>query len=287
MPADENIGTDLRARHRATQPRRHHQSVAKPRPRLPPGHHRRRRTRTTRHRARRVRRNGQAHALPSRTRHGRSQRLMRKPSVQPRATPRACPRSGRCRPGRQSHAKSHETTRRSGDRATADLQKTARRHHGAGRHRGRPNRNTTENQPGTVRSCRRGPGRRARHRPQRSGRQRTRALRHHRHGQARRTRTQLRIRRGPHLRGGTGGRGHQRHDPQPCRHQNGHHPAARMPIRHHGRRRTYIVADRWRTAPRRQGRPARTQTRIARSLLRTVGGKLGIPSPAQGPPRGR
>ena len=33
--------------------------------------------------------------------------------------------------------------------------------------------------------------------------------------------------------------------------------------------------------------PARTQTRIARSLLRTVGGKLGIPSPAQGPPRGR
>ena len=91
-------------------------------------------------------------------RHGRSQRLMRKPSVQPRATPRACPRSGRCRPGRQSHAKSHETTRRSGDRATTDLQKTARRHHGAGRHRGRPNRNTTENQPGTVRSCRRGPG---------------------------------------------------------------------------------------------------------------------------------
>ncbi len=72
-----------------------------------------------------------------------------------------------------------------------------------------PTRNTTENQPGTVRSCRRGPGRRARHRPQRSGRQRTRALRHHRHGQARRTRTQLRIRRGPHLRGGTGGRGHQ------------------------------------------------------------------------------
>ncbi len=49
-----------------------------------------------------------------------------------------------------------------------------------------PNRNPTENQPGTVRSCRRGPGRRARHRPQRSGRQRTRALRHHRHGQARR-----------------------------------------------------------------------------------------------------
>ena len=40
------------------------------------------------------------------------------------------------------------------------------------------------------------PWKRARHRPQRSGRQRTCAFRHHRHGQARRTRTQLRIRRG-------------------------------------------------------------------------------------------
>ena len=171
MPADENIGTDLRARHRATQPRRHHQSVAKPRPRLPPGHHRRRRTRTTRHRARRVRRNGQAHALPPRTRHGRSQRLMRKPSVQPCPAARTCARSGRCRPCRQPHAESLETPCGGGDCLATDLQETACRHHGAGHHRGRSHRNPAENQPGIVRPCRRGLGRRARHRPQRSGRQ--------------------------------------------------------------------------------------------------------------------
>ena len=166
MPADENIGTDLRARHRATQPRRHHQSVAKPRPRLPPGHHRRRRTRTTRHRARRVRRNGQAHALPPRTRHGCGQRLMRKPPVQPCPAARTCARSGRCRPCRQPHAESLETPCGGGDCLATDLQETACRHHGAGHHRGRSHRNPAENQPRIVRPCRRGFGGSARHRPQ-------------------------------------------------------------------------------------------------------------------------
>ena len=140
-----------------------------------------------RHRARRVRRNGQAHALPPRTRHGRSQRLMRKPPVQPRAAARACARSGRCRPGRQPHAKSHRNPLR---RRRPRLRQTYRKQLAAIMAQDTtaddPNRNPAENQPGTVRSCRRGPGRRARHRPRRSGRQRTRALRHHRHGQARR-----------------------------------------------------------------------------------------------------
>lgn len=49
-----------------------------------------------------------------------------------------------------------------------------------------------------------GARRRAGHRPPRNRGQRARALHHHRHGQTRRTGTELRLRRGPHLRGRTG-----------------------------------------------------------------------------------
>lgn len=120
-----------------------------------------------------------------------------------------------------------------------------------------------------------GARRRAGHRPPRNRGQRARALHHHRHGQTRRTGTELRLRRGPHLRGRTGRQGCGPSDADSRGHQDGHHVTARLPVRHHGRGRAAAVADRRRPAPGRQGRRAGARALLGTRTITSSGPRIG------------
>ena len=251
------------------------------------GHSRRRCPSTSDHRARRLRRDGQVHAFQAGTRRSRVRRQRRQPPVQPRTASSPSAHGGRRRSRRSGHARRLQGSGGSGHGAACRLSPAAGRHHRAGRHGGGSDSHPTDHRQRTVRPCGRGARRRAGHRPPRNRGQRARALHHHRHGQTRRTGTELRLRCGPHLRGRTGRQGRGPSDADPRGYQDGHHAAARLPVRHHGRGRAAAVADRRRPAPGRQGRRAGARALLAQELLRAVGRELGVPSAAQGPPGGR
>ena len=159
----ERAGPRLRPRYGIEQFRGYRQRDAIQPARSGTRHPRQRRPEASGHGARRLRRDGQVHALQAAACGGGSSRQLQQPSVQSRATPCTSAQGGRRGPGRTGHARRLQGSGRSGHGPAFQLPEPTGRHHRPGCRGGRPDLHPTDHQPRTVRPRGRGARRRAGH----------------------------------------------------------------------------------------------------------------------------